>query len=61
MGIEIRVNSLEDMCGLMCDNSISTNSQYEDEYERCWQTGEYDDQYCADCPHNSDCNGEDDE
>ena len=61
MGIVIRVNTLEDMCRLMCDNIIPTNSQYEDEYERCWQTGEYDDQYCADCPHNSDCNGEDEE
>lgn len=37
------------------------NDYYEDEYERCWQTGEYDDQYCGNCPHNSDCNGEDDE
>lgn len=33
----------------------------EDEYERCWQTGQYEDQYCPNCPHNNDCNGEDED
>lgn len=37
------------------------NDYYEDEYEKCWITGEYDDQHCYDCPHNHECNGEEDE
>jgi hypothetical protein len=40
---------------------ITDNDYYEDEYERCWQTGEYDDQYCTECPHNYECNGEEEE
>ena len=43
-------------------NRVKTElEECEDEYERCWQTGEYDDQYCADCPHNYECNGEEED
>lgn len=33
------------------------------DYERCWTTGVYLDQYCEECPHYSECSGsgEDDE
>ena len=40
---------------------ITDNDYYEDEYERCWQTGEYDDYYCTECPHNYECNGEEED
>lgn len=26
-----------------------------DEYEHCWENGDYDDQYCPLCPHYSEC------
>lgn len=31
------------------------------DFERCWQTGEYIDQICSMCPHNSECSGGQDE
>ena len=33
----------------------SVNSS--EEYEYCWEHGDYDDQYCPDCPHYSECSG----
>lgn len=32
---------------------------YEDDYEKCWMTGNYDDYHCPDCPHYYDCSGVD--
>ena len=26
-----------------------------DEYEHCWESGNYEDQYCPLCPHYSEC------
>lgn len=43
------------------ESEIRFMNQYEDEYERCWMTGEYDDQYCLMCPHNAECNSEEDD
>ncbi|WP_296617286.1 hypothetical protein [Ruminococcus sp.] len=35
---------------------------FEDNYEHCWETGDYDGQYCACCPHAGECSaGEDDD
>lgn len=31
-----------------------------DDYEDCWRTGNYDDQYCPLCPHSSECSGYED-
>lgn len=28
-----------------------------EEYERCYQYGEYTDQYCGDCPYKEICSG----
>lgn len=28
-----------------------------EEYEKCWQTGCYVDQYCPCCPHSGECSG----
>ena len=34
-----------------------------DEYDKCYFTGEYEDQYCGNCPYKNDCsaNNEDDD
>ena len=32
-----------------------------DEYDRCYYDGDYDDQYCYDCPHKHECSGYTDE
>lgn len=48
----------------MCGPSKSDPNQgwkIEDEYEHCWNTGEYDDQYCYECPHHEECSGYDEE
>ena len=29
----------------------------EQEYERCWLTGEYEDADCEECPHKHECSG----
>lgn len=29
------------------------------DYEECWNTGIYDDQYCYECPHRDECSGSD--
>ena len=26
-------------------------------YDHCYETGEYDDQYCYDCPYKEECSG----
>ena len=28
-----------------------------DEFERCWMTGDYDEQDCEECPHKDECSG----
>ena len=30
-----------------------------DEYEKCWENGDYDDQYCPECPYYEMCSGGD--
>lgn len=32
-----------------------------DDYEACWETGMYEDQYCPLCPHYEECSGGEDE
>ena len=36
---------------------VALQEEHESEYERCWATGEYEDQDCELCPHNSECSG----
>lgn len=30
---------------------------YQSDYDHCYETGEYDDQYCYECPHKEECGG----
>lgn len=32
-----------------------------DNYDHCWETGEYDDQDCNFCPYNEECSGSSDD
>ncbi len=32
------------------------DTNFED-YERCWETGEYTDEFCELCPHKYECSG----
>lgn len=31
--------------------------KYKNEYEYCWETGDYTDQDCQQCPHSEECSG----
>ena len=38
-------------------NALSISTACNDQYEQCWQTGEYVDQECAFCRHRFECSG----
>lgn len=42
------------------EDMINYESQQADSYDACWDTGEYEDQYCPLCPHSSECGGYED-
>lgn len=37
--------------------SIKSSISNSDNYEDCWNTGNYDDQDCNFCPHKDECSG----
>lgn len=49
-------DTLEDMVNDLAEYVGSEASAYDD----CWNSGEYEDQYCPLCPHNSECGGYED-
>lgn len=48
--------TLEDMIEEVAD----FQAQEANAYDACWNTGEYEDQYCPLCPHSSECSGYED-
>lgn len=47
------LNSVEETI----EDMINYESQQADYYDACWNTGDYEDQYCPLCPHRFDCGG----
>ena len=43
----------------MAENELRTLA--DNEYERCWNTGEYEDQDCGSCPYADECSGAENE
>lgn len=39
------------------DNEDDRLVNTQDEYDKCYETGEYEDQYCQECPHRYECSG----
>lgn len=44
----------------MIEELASYEAQESNAYDACWNTGEYEDQYCPLCPHSSECSGYED-
>ena len=44
----------------LSDFLASYEAQEANSYDACWNTGEYEDQYCPLCPHSSECSGYED-
>lgn len=44
----------------MIEELANYEAQEANAYDACWNTGEYEDQYCPLCPHNSECSGYED-
>ena len=63
MGKTIEIESINDMCLLMCDNVIPQKKvriiDGYDNFDACYHTGIYEDYECSLCPHNSECSGYD--
>lgn len=60
MGKTIVINSLSEMCDLMCDNRLPRRNKAQDDYDACYATGIYEDYECSLCPHRYDCSGYED-
>lgn len=44
----------------LIEDIANFKAQESEAYDMCWNTGDYEDQYCPLCPHNSECSGYDD-
>lgn len=51
-----KADSIEELSDFLA----SYEAQEANAYDACWNTGEYDDQYCPLCPHSSECSGYED-
>lgn len=51
-----KADSIEELSDFLA----SYEAQEANAYDACWNTGEYEDQYCPLCPYNSECSGYED-
>lgn len=51
-----KADSIEELSDFLA----SYEAQEANAYDACWNTGEYEDQYCPLCPHSSECSGYED-